>query len=86
LPKVDADPDELRQTAQLLRRFKSEVEQQLGRVTGKIASMSGADPQQRRFAAEWDKTAKSLRSFLAAIDSHAPYLERKAQQLEDYLR
>jgi uncharacterized protein YukE len=86
LPKVDADPVELRQTAQQLRRFKSEVESQLGRVNSRVVGMRGSDPQQRKFADEWEKTANSMRSLLSAIDSHAPYLERKAQQLEDYLR
>ena len=83
---MDADPAELRKTAQQLRRFKSEVEAQLSRVSGQVTNMRGSDPQQRKFAEEWDKTARSLRSLLSSIDSHAPYLERKAQQLEDYLR
>ncbi len=86
LPKVDADPAELRQTAQQLRRFKSDVESQLSRVNSRVVAMRGSDPQQRKFADEWEKTARSMRSFLSTIDSHAPYLERKAQQLEDYLR
>lgn len=86
MPRVDADPEELRQTAQQLRRFKSDVETQLGRMNSRVSSMRGADPQQRKFADEWAKTASSMRSFLASIDSYAPYLERKAKQLEDYLR
>lgn len=86
MPKVDADPAELRQTAAQLRRFKSEVESQLGRMNSRIASMRGSDPQQRKFAEEWNQTASSMRGFLATIDSYAPYLERKAKQLEDYLR
>jgi uncharacterized protein YukE len=86
VPKVDADPDVLRQTAQQLRRFKSEVESQLNRVNSRVVAMRGADPQQRKFADEWNRTANSMRSFLATIDSYAPYLERKAKQLEDYLR
>ena len=86
MSRVDADPAELRQTAQQLRRFKSEVESQLSRVNSRVVTMRGADAQQRKFADEWNRTAGSLRSFLATIDSYAPYLERKAKQLEDYLR
>lgn len=86
MSRVDADPAELRKTAQQLRRFKTEVESQLSRVNGQVAAMRGGDAQQRKFADEWDRTARSMRGFLASIDSHAPYLERKAKQLEDYLR
>lgn len=86
MPRVDADPNELRQTAQQLRRFKAEVEGGLARLNSRVVGMGGSDSQQRRFAEEWQRTASSLRSLLASIDSHAPYLERKAQQLEDYLR
>ena len=86
MPRVDADPAELRRTAQQLRRFKSDVESQLGRASGRVSAMRGGDPQQRKFAEEWEKTARAMRALLTSIDSHAPYLERKAQQLEDYLR
>ena len=48
--------------------------------------MRNGDPQQRKFADEWDKISQSMRTFLSSIEAHAPYLDRKAKQLEDYLR
>lgn len=86
MAKVDADPAELRQTASQLRQFKSELESQLSRMNSRVGAMRNGDPQQRKFADEWDKISHSMRTFLTSIESHAPYLERKAKQLEDYLR
>ena len=86
MPKVDADPDELRRFASALRRFKSDVEGQLSGLNSQVQRMRSSDPQQQRFATDWDRTARSMRSFLGEIDRHAPYLDKKARQLEDYLR
>ncbi len=86
MTKVDADPDELRRFAAAIRRFKSDVEGRLNSVNSQIGRMRSADPQQQRFAADWERTARSMRSFLAEIDRHAPYLEKKARQLDEYLR
>ncbi len=86
MARVDADPSELRQTAAQLRQFKSELESQLGRMNGRVSTMRNGDAQQRKFADEWDRIAQSMRSFLTSIESHAPYLDRKAKQLEEYLR
>jgi uncharacterized protein YukE len=86
MPRIDADPAELRRTAQQLRQFKSEVESQLNRVNSRVNAMRAGDPQQRKFADEWERTARAMRTFLGSVDNHAPYLERKAKQLEDYLR
>jgi len=86
MSSVDADPADLRRFAQQLRQFKSDVEGQLGRLNGQLGGMHWSDAQQRRFAGEWEQSARSMRGFLAAIDQHVPYLERKAKQLEDYLR
>ncbi len=86
MSSVDADPADLRRFAQQLRQFKSDVEGQLGRLNGQLGGMHWSDAQQRRFASEWEQSARSMRGFLASIDQHVPYLERKAKQLEDYLR
>jgi uncharacterized protein YukE len=86
MSNVDADPADLRRFAQQLRQFKSDVEGQLGRLNGQLGGMHWSDAQQRRFSQEWEQSARSMRGFLSSIDRHAPYLERKAKQLEDYLR
>lgn len=86
MAKVDADPADLRRFAQQLRQFKSDVESQLNRLSGQLNGMQGSDAQQQRFRGEWEKSANSMRRFLSSIDQHSPYLERKAKQLEEYLR
>lgn len=86
MPKVDADPEELRRFAREIRRFKADVEGQLNRLNGHLQRMRTADRQQQRFAADWDKTSRSLRAFLEAIDRYAPYLDKKATKLEEFLR
>lgn len=86
MTRVDADPDELRRFAGSIRRFKSDVEGRLNALNSQVHSMRSSDPQQQRFAADWERTSRSVRAFLSEIDRHAPYLENKARQLEDYLR
>jgi uncharacterized protein YukE len=86
MPKVDADPDELRRFASALRKFKTDADRQLNSLNSQVQRMKGSDPQQQRFASDWERTSRSMRSFLAEIDRHAPYLDKKARQLEDYLK
>jgi hypothetical protein len=83
---VNANPEDLRRFARSLRQFKSDVEGKLGALNSQFRGLTWSDDQQRRFAQEWDRTSKSLRSFLQQVDSHAPYLERKARQLDEFLR
>jgi uncharacterized protein YukE len=85
MAKVDADPADLRRFAHQLRQFQSEVQSQLNRLSGQLNGMRWSDAQQRRFLADWEGSARSMRAFLSSIDQHSSYLENKSKQLEDYL-
>jgi uncharacterized protein YukE len=86
MASVDADPADLQRFAAQLRRYQADGVQQLDRLSGQLNAMRWSDAQQRRFQTEWDRNARSIRAFMNSIDQHAAYLERKAKQLEDYLR
>lgn len=80
------NPDDLRRFARSLRQFKTQVESQLNGLDGQFRGLSWNDAQQQKFANEWQSMQRSLRRFLQDLDHHVPYLEKKAKQLEDYLR
>lgn len=83
---VEASPEDLRRFARSLRQFKADVDSRLGALGGQLRGLHWNDDQQRRFTQEWDRTSRSLRTFLQQVDQHAPYLEKKARQLEEYRR
>ena len=88
MAKASVDPGELRRFAQDLNRFNNELQ---GLLQGLNARMRGLeqswrDQEQRKFAAEFDQTAKALAKFLEASQSHVSLLTKKAAHVEDYLQ
>jgi len=45
-----------------------------------------ADQEHAKFAEEFQQTMKTLKHFMAASDQHVPYLLRKVQRIEEYLK
>jgi hypothetical protein len=44
------------------------------------------DQEQQKFAEEFDTTMKVLVKFLRVSEQHVPFLVRKAERLEEYLK
>jgi uncharacterized protein YukE len=88
MAKAVADPDEIRRFAQLLKRFGNGMDQQLSQLNGQMSSLGQTwrDQEHAKFQTEFDQTMRQLARFKEAIDEQVPFLLRKADRLEEYLR
>lgn len=88
MSKAVADPEEIRRFAQLLKRFGGGMEQQLTQLNGQMANLSQTwrDQEQAKFQKEFEDTMRQMARFREAIDQQVPFLLRKADRLDEYLR
>lgn len=82
------DPEEVRRFAQELQRFNVDLQNRIGSLHARFAALgdSWQDQEQTKFNEEFQQTMKVLKKFLEVSNRHAPYLMRKAQHIEDYLK
>jgi len=82
------DPAELRRFAQMLRRFNEELNEKTASVASQLSQLgqSWRDQEQQRFAEEFVNNMKALGRFAESNEQFIPYLLRKAQLIEEYLR
>lgn len=88
MAKAVADPEEIRRFAQLLKRFSAGLSQQMAQVGGQMASLSQTwrDQEHAKFQNEFEQTLRQLVRFNEAVEEQVPFLLRKADRLEEYLR
>ena len=82
------DPNELRRFAHNLERFSRELQNQMLVLRGQLNGLgqSWRDQEQVKFTEEFEQTLVATNRFLEATRSHVPFLLRKAERVEDYLR
>ena len=87
MPQAIMDPEEVRRFAQELSRFNMDVQNRLGSLQARFASLGDTwqDQEHDKFSQEFRDTVKVLRKFIAASARHIPFLLKKAQRIEDYL-
>lgn len=88
MAKAVADPEEIRRFAQTLKRFSAGLGQQMSQVSGQMASLGQTwrDQEHIKFANEFEQTLRQLARFNEAVEEQVPFLLRKADRLEEYLR
>jgi WXG100 family type VII secretion target len=82
------DPNELRRFAGTLRRFSSEAQNQMSVLHGQLQALGSSwrDQEHQKFLEEFEQTMVAIRKFVDATQEHVPYLLRKAERAEEYLR
>ena len=82
------DPEEVRRFAEELQRFNRDTQHRLGLLQARFAALADSwqDQEHTKFTDEFKQTAKALKKFMELSDQHVPYLLRKAQRIEDYLK
>lgn len=82
------DPAELRRFAHNLKRFNSELQNNLALVHGQMVGLGDTwrDQEHLKFIEEFEQTMKNLERFMESINQHIPYLTRKAERVEEYLQ
>ncbi len=88
MSQVIVDPNEVRRFAQNLKRFNGELQAQMSMLHGQLTALSQSwrDKEQQKFADEFAQTMQSIGRFVEASEQHVPFLLRKADRIEEYLR
>jgi uncharacterized protein YukE len=82
------DPEQVRRFAEELQRFNSDLQNRVASLQARFSALgdSWQDQEHAKFSEEFKQTMKALRKFLEISTRHTPYLLRKAQRIEDYLK
>ena len=82
------DPEQLRRFAHNLKRFNSELQSQMQTLHGQLKQLGETwrDKEQQKFSDEFEQTVQSIAKFVEAAEEHVPFLLRKADRVEEYLR
>ena len=86
--KAIVDPEELRRFACELKRFNNELQQRLSSLQGRWRSLGETwrDQEHKKFADEFEHTARALGQFVEVSNQHIPFLLRKADRIDEYLQ
>ena len=87
MPQAIVDPEELRQFAQSLKKFSTEIQTRINLLGGQLAALSKTwrDQEQKKFSDEFEQQVKGVQRLIEVIEEHIPYLVRKAEIIEEYL-
>lgn len=88
MAKAVVDPAELRRFAQELKRFNTTLREQVQTVGVRFADLAQTwrDQEHAKFAEEFEQTMRVLAKFNDAADKQIPFLLRKAEKIEEYLK
>ena len=82
------DPEQVRRFAEELQRFNRDLQARMSSLQGRFSGLSETwqDQEHAKFADEFQQTAKALKKFVDSSEEHVPYLLRKAQRVDEYLK
>ena len=82
------DPEKVRRFADELQRFNTDLENRLVLLQSRFAALGDTwqDQEQEKFSEEFKQAMKALKRFIDLSKEHTPFLLRKAQRIEEYLR
>ena len=81
-------PSKCARFAQNLKRFNGDLQQQLMVLHGQLKNLGQTwrNKEQQKFTEEFEQTMQAVAKFVEAVDLHVPFLLRKADRVEEYLR
>ena len=88
MSKAIMDPEQVRRFAEELQRFNRDLQSRLGSLQARFSALgeSWQDQEQVKFSEEFKSTLKTVKRFMEMSEQHVPYLLRKAQRIEEYLK
>lgn len=88
MAKAIVDPAELRRFAMDFKRFNNELETQLTGLHSRMVALgqSWRDQEYMKFMEDFESHMKLLGRSIESANQHIPFLMRKAERIEDYLR
>ena len=88
MPQAIMDPEQVRRFAEELQRFNRDLQSRMSSLQGRFSGLSETwqDQEHVKFAEEFQQTSRALKKFVELSEQHVPYLLRKAQKVDDYLK
>ena len=88
MPQAIVDPEEVRQFAQALKKFTSQLRERLTVLNNQLTALGGSwrDQEHKKFVGHFEDHTKHLARFLETNDQHVRYLLKKADQIDQYLQ
>ena len=88
MPRAIVDPADLRRFAHNLQQFTNDLQARLLVLHGQVAGLGDTwrDQEHEKFLQEFQETMQVLKRFMEAAQAHVPFLLRKAERIEEYLR
>ena len=82
------DPEQVRRFADELNRFNVDTLSRLASLQARFATLGDTwkDQEHEKFAEEFQQVSKTLRKFIEISQQQTPFLLRKAQHIEAYLK
>ena len=83
-----ANPEDLRAFALKLKQFNHTLSEQAGMLMSQLDTLSATwrDQENAKFTEDFKEHLRLLAHFVEANNMHIPYLQRKAERLEEYLQ
>ena len=88
MAQVVIEPEQVKRFAEELQRFNRDLQHRMGSLQARFNALGDTwqDQEHSKFADEFKDTLKTLKKFVEMSDQHVPYLLRKAQRIEEYLK
>jgi uncharacterized protein YukE len=88
MSKAVVNPAELRRFAQELKRFNTNLRDQITVLQARMNDLGQTwrDQEHTKFVEEFEQTVRVLSRFTESADRHVPFLIRKAEKIEEYLQ
>jgi len=88
MPQAIVDPEELRRFAMNLRKFSGEVQDRVTSLGAQMVALERTwrDQEQKKFSEEFERNMRTIARFVEVIERHIPYLQRKAEIIDEYLQ
>ena len=88
MAQVIIEPEQVKRFAEELQRFNRDLQHRMGSLQARFSGLgdSWQDQEHAKFSEEFKDALKTLKKFVELSEQHVPYLLRKAQRIEEYLK
>ncbi len=88
MAQANVDPAELRRFAHMLKAFNGQLQTAMQTINTQLGGLqqSWRDREHDKFVEEFQQTLQVVSRFLEASEQHVPFLLRKAERADEYLR
>jgi len=88
MTKAIVDPEEVRRFAHNLKQFNNDLHARMLVLHGQLMNLGSTwrDKEHDKFAEEFEQTLQVIKRFIETANQHIPFLLRKAERVDDYLK